>query len=181
MLRLLGAILVAGIAVLAAALGVASLLEARATQGGRELALSLADRDADFASRPLVDCTAEVLIRPNIVVTQIADSAAAPVCSLRVTGDEYLWRVMAEAGITGIDNCQFAIGRDADRTTLLDINGCTFGIWRDHDIIRLRERLGSCLADQSADIAVFEARVAYGGGDLSNTFVRPLLTRCPPI
>lgn len=181
MLRLLGAILVAGFAVLAAALGAAWLLEARATDGGRELAAALATRDADFASRPLVDCTAEVLIRPHIVVTQIADSAAAPVCSLRVTGDEHLWRVMADAGIVGIDSCQFAIGRNGDRATLHDINGCTFGIWRDDDIVRLRDLLGSCLADQSSDVAVFEARVVHGSNDLSNTLVRPLLTHCPPI
>ncbi|WP_429911593.1 hypothetical protein [Glycocaulis sp.] len=58
MLRLLGAILVAGMAVLAAALGAASLLDARATEGGRELAAALATRDVDTAARPLVDCNA---------------------------------------------------------------------------------------------------------------------------
>lgn len=57
MLRLLGAIAVAGLAVLAAALGTAWLLDARGTEGGRELALSLADRDTDTAARRLVDCS----------------------------------------------------------------------------------------------------------------------------
>ncbi|MGP1275408.1 MAG: hypothetical protein ACQRW7_08325 [Caulobacterales bacterium] len=182
MLRLMGASLIAGVAVLAAALGTAWLFDARATEGGRVLAASLADRDADTAARPLEDCNAEVLTRPHIVLTQIGEpGAAAPVCNLRVRGNEHLWRVMADAGIVGIDSCQFAIGRNGDRATLHDINGCTFGIWRDDDIVRLRDLLGSCLADQSSDVAVFEARVVHGSDDLSNTLVRPLLTHCPPI
>ena len=56
MLRLLGAILIAGFAVLAAAFGAAWLLDARAIEGGRELALSLVERDEATAARPLVDC-----------------------------------------------------------------------------------------------------------------------------
>lgn len=142
MLRLLGAILIAGFAVLAAALGTAWLLDARATEGGRELALSLTDRDAETAARPLVDCRGFLFetIRgrgwnyARAVVDGNDTSCWLPV----VWSDAFSKLYSAEA-----DNiCQFDLEYAGDYTLAHDNSGCATTYLF---LPGFREELGSCL------------------------------------
>ncbi|WP_439634320.1 hypothetical protein [Glycocaulis sp.] len=147
MLRLLGAILIAGFAVLAAAFGAAWLLDARATEGGRELALSLAIRDADTAARPLLDCDIRlpVWMRARMVsapsyVRAISDGEETS-CSLPV----FAWQTIAfsklYSGETG-RICRFDLEYAGDFVLAHDASGCATA-----QLIGLgfREELGSCL------------------------------------
>lgn len=143
MIRLLGAILVAGFAVVAAAFETAWLLDARATDGGRELALSLADRDADTAARPLVPCNSvveemEARRRGWDYVRAIANGEETS-CRLPVwPTDAFSKLYSAEAENT----CRFDLEYAGDFALAHDSSGCATA-WLFN--IGFREELGSCL------------------------------------
>ncbi|AZU04508.1 hypothetical protein X907_1985 [Glycocaulis alkaliphilus] len=145
MLRLLGAILIAGFAVLAAAFGAAWLLDARATEGGRELALSLAIRDADTAARPLEDCSLR-LPEWMIVNSMRGWSYARAVvdgddtsCWLPVVWSDAFSKLYSPE--TG-NACRFDLEYAGDYTLAHDNSGCATTYLF---LPGFREELGSCL------------------------------------
>ena len=142
MLRLLGAILVAGLAVLAAALGIASLLEARATDGGRELAAALVDRDADTAARPLVPCNpVEEIVarRRGWSYVRATSNGEETACRLAVWPEDAFSKLYSPE--TG-NACRFDLEYAGDYTLAHDSSGCATA-WLFN--IGFREELGSCL------------------------------------
>lgn len=143
MIRLLGSAMIAGLAVLAMAAGSAWMLDARAAEGGRELALSLAIRDADAAARPLVNCNSvveeiEARRRGWNYVRAIANGEETS-CGLPVwPGDAFSKLYSPETG----NICRFDLEYAGEYTLAHDRSGCATAYLFN---IGFREELGSCL------------------------------------
>jgi len=145
MLRLLGSALVSGLAVLATAASAAWMLEERATEGGRELALSLADRDADTAARPLVDCNTRLPEWMIVNSTRGWNYARAVVdgddtsCWLPVVWSDAFSKLYSPETR---NSCRFDLEYAGDYTLAHDNSGCATTYLF---LPGFREELGSCL------------------------------------
>jgi hypothetical protein len=145
MIRLLGAGLISAMAVLAMAAGSAWMLDARATEGGRELALSLADRDADAAARPLEDC--DIRLPEWMIVNstrgwnyvRATSNGEETSCRLPVWPTDAFSKLYSpETGNT----CRFDLEYAGDHTLAHDNSGCATTYLF---LPGFREELGSCL------------------------------------
>lgn len=142
MIRLIGACLVSGAALFGAMAGAARLFDARAAEGGRELAVSLAPRDADTAARPLATCADVEFVRRRVRGRFFADVIAdgeETACRIEVWPPEAFSKLFADGSA---DACRFDIEYAGGPGLAHDTSGCAttwllqFGY---------REQLVSCL------------------------------------